>query len=77
MLSSGAMTPSAGLVQRFCDQSCDHLRGGPIVASRRVRVDLLCDGLVGMAEPVGDDLPVDAQVAGKRRIGMSLMWNFT
>ena len=38
------------------------------MASRFVRVDLLCDGLVGVAEAVGDDLPVDAQVTGERRV---------
>ena len=36
--------PLAWLAQRFCDQSRDHFRGGPIVASRLVRVDLLRDG---------------------------------
>ena len=41
------------------------------MASRLVRVDLLRDGLVGVAETVGHDLPVDAQVASKRRIGVA------
>jgi hypothetical protein len=35
---------------------------------RCVSVDLLRDTLVGVAEPIGDDLPVDAKVASERGI---------
>jgi len=40
----------------------------PVLAGGLVRVDLLRDALVGVAEAVGDDFAVDAQVASERRV---------
>ena len=62
-------------VQCFGDQARDHLRRRAVLPRRRVRVDLLRHGLVGVTKPVGDDLPVDAEVTCERRIGMALMRN--
>jgi hypothetical protein len=57
-----------GPYQGFGDQPSEHIGGGSIMPRRCVRVDLLRDTLVGVAEPIGDDLPVDAKVASERGI---------
>jgi hypothetical protein len=36
-----------------------------------VGVDLLRDALVGVPQPVGDDLAVDAEIAGKGGVGVA------
>ena len=41
-------------------ESGNHLRSGPVLAGGLVGVDLLRDALVGVAEPIGDDLAIDA-----------------
>jgi hypothetical protein len=42
-----------------------------ILAGGRVGADLLCDTLVGVTEPVADDLAVDAQVASEGGISVA------
>jgi hypothetical protein len=41
------------------------------LAGGRVGVDLLCDTLVGVTEPVADDLAVDAQGASEGGISVA------
>ena len=53
------------LAERRGDELGDHLRGGPVLPGGLVGVDLLRDALVGVAEPVGNDLAVDPQIAGQ------------